>query len=230
MSRLSSAGKQPIPERWAWGIAVLVVILVLIIHLGWINFHTALETWDDDAGLFRLAHCFYADATGQNCSAGAPYPPLIPNVTALHFHMVNGMSLHDALVSLWPFVVLLCVAAFVGLRQVGGTMAGLAAITVTPVVVWSLHIRGKYYTEVPLAALVLGAVVAYCASDGFRKRYPSLLFGLFLGLGLLTKWSYAFFLGPMAAMVIVIDSVAGARSLRMARNCSSCRSDDTRTT
>ena len=144
MSLLSSAGNQPISERWTWALAVSVVVLVLLIHLGWVSFHTSLETWDDDAGLFRLAHCFYANASGDTCSVGAPYPPLVPNMTALHFQWVNGTSLHDALVSLWPFVVILCAAAFVGMKQVGGTMAGLAAITVTPVVVWSLHIRGKY--------------------------------------------------------------------------------------
>ena len=204
MSVEPSKWTQPVPHRWVVGITAIVLGLILSIHLGWVGFHTALETWDDDAGLFRLAHCFYADSAGQTCSAGAPYPPLVPTLTSLHFQLVRGTGLHDALVSLWPFVVLLCVAAFVGMKQVGGTMAGLAAMAVTPVVVWSLHIRGKYYTEVPLAALVMAAVVAYCASNGFRKRLPSLLFGLLLGLGLLTKWSYAFFLGPMAAMVIVI--------------------------
>ena len=103
-------------------------------------------------------------------------------------------------VAIFGFVVCF---SFVGLQQIGGTMAGLAAAALGPVVVWSLHIRGKYYTEVPLAALVLGAVVAHAASDGFRKRWPSALFGVLLGLGLLTKWSYAFFMGPMATLVIV---------------------------
>ena len=69
-----------------------------------------------------------------------------------------------------------------------------------PVVVWSLHIRGKVYTEVPLAALVVAAVVALALSEGFRRRIPSVLLGVVLGLGLLTKWSFAFFMGIPAAL------------------------------
>jgi len=203
-----------LPQQWsravpAWvgtAVAVVLVCLVVAMQLSWLDVHTSLETWDDDAGLFRLAHCLYAgSAVGEACSAGAPYPPLVPALTAQHFRLVGQTGLHDALVSLWPFLVLLCGALFYGMRQVGGTMAGLAAIGFGPVLVWSLHIRGKYYTEVPLAALVVAAVVAYSASDGFRKRWPSVCFGLLMGLGLLSKWSYAFFLGPMAVLVIVIS-------------------------
>jgi len=196
--------------RWmAGGVlpALVLTAVVVAMHLSWLDIHTALETWDDDAGLFRLALCLYGeDSGGQPCSAGAPYPPLVPALTALHFGLVGETDLHAALVSLWPFLAVLCLSLFAGLRQLGGGMAGLAAIAVGPVVVWSLHIRGKYYTEVPLAALGVAAVVAYAASDGFRKRLPSLVFGAVLGLGLLTKWSFAFFLGPVAVIAVVMTA------------------------
>jgi len=196
-------------ERWersphgGLGLAVLLTLLIVVVHLAWLDVHTALETWDDDAGLFRLALCLYGDGSvGEPCSAGAPYPPLVPALTSLHFGWVGETTLHAALVSLWPFLGLLCLALFLGVRPLGGAMAGLAAAVLGPVVVWSIHIRGKYYTEVPLAALVVASVVSYAASDGFRKRVPSVLFGVFLGLGLLTKWSFAFFLGPVAVLAI----------------------------
>ena len=83
-------------------------------------------------------------------------------------------------------------------------MAGPAALALGPVVVWSLHIRGKYYTEVPLAALAVAAVVACASSGGFRRRWPSVFFGCALGLGLLTKWSFAFFLAPVAILAVVM--------------------------
>jgi 4-amino-4-deoxy-L-arabinose transferase-like glycosyltransferase len=190
-------------STYGWLIlASVTTMLVVVSHLIWLDLHTALETWDDDAGLFRLALCFYGDGSGESCSAGAPYPPLVPALTALHFGLVGETDLHAALVSLWPFLGLLCLSLFMGMRQLGGSMAGLAATALGPVVVWSLHIRGKYYTEVPLAALVVASVVSYSASDGFRKRWPSALFGVLLGLGLLTKWSFAFFLGPVAVLAI----------------------------
>ncbi len=193
-------------EAGVWLPPVVITALIVAMHLAWIDVHTALETWDDDAGLFRLALCLHGDGSGgQPCSAGAPYPPLVPALTALHFDLVGQTNLHAALVSLWPFLALLSLSLFVGMRQLGGSMAGLAAAVLGPVVVWSLHIRGKYYTEVPLAALVIAALVAYAASDGFRKRWPSLIFGVLLGLGLLTKWSFAFFLGPVAVLAVVFS-------------------------
>jgi hypothetical protein len=196
-----------VAPRWTErAIPVLCMGLVLVLHWAWLQYNTAVETWDDDAGLFRLAICFEESFRGSTepCSAGAPYPPLMPLVTSLHFLATGARSLAGALASLWPFLLLLCGALYVGLRRAAGTMAGLAGIAMGPVVVWSLHIRGKYYTEVPLAALVVASVVALAATDRFQKRWPSAVLGIFLGLGLLTKWSFAFFLGPAAAIAVAI--------------------------
>jgi hypothetical protein len=180
--------------------------IVLLLHFSWLSYNSAVETWDDDAGLFKLAMCFADGFQGRTepCSAGAPYPPLVPFITSIHFVLTGVRSLPNALFSLWPFLLLLCTALFLGLKRAAGTMAGLAGIMMGPVVVWSLHIRGKYYTEVPLAALVVASIVALAASDQFRNRFSSGVLGLLLGLGLMTKWSFAFFLGPVAAIAVAI--------------------------
>jgi 4-amino-4-deoxy-L-arabinose transferase-like glycosyltransferase len=191
-----------------WLLPLLVLGVVMLNHLAWLEFHTAVETWDDDAGLFRLSMCL-ADAASDGavpCAVGAPYPPLVPWISAKVYSVFGGASLRLALLSLSPFLVLLCGALYMGFRRAVSPMAGLAAMALGPVMLWSLHIRGKYYTEVPLAALVVAAVVALAASETFRRRLPSLLFGLFLGLGLLAKWSFAFFLGPVATIAIGIAS------------------------
>ena len=189
----------------AWGPPVLVMGVILLQQLAWLNLHTAVDTWDDDAGLFKLALCYAGmDASGDiGCAAGAPYPPLVPWLAAQRFLSAGSASLHLALTSQWPFLLVLCGSLYMGMRRVASPMAGLAAMALGPVVVWSLHIRGKVYTEVPLAALVVAAVVALSLSEGFRRRVPSALLGLILGLGLLTKWSFAFFLGPPVLIAVV---------------------------
>ncbi|MEC9390249.1 MAG: hypothetical protein VX944_09255 [Myxococcota bacterium] len=192
---------------WAGSaVAAALGVLVVVQHASWLELHTAVETWDDDAGLFRLALCF-ASGNEAACSVGAPYPPLVPWISS---RLMGGApTLQGALTSLWPFVVLLMGALYVGVRQRMGTMAALTAMVLGPVMVWSLHIRGKYYTEVPLAALCITAVAALAVSDGLRRRLPSLVFGTAMGLGLLTKWSFAFFLGPVAAVAMAL-AVRGA--------------------
>ena len=200
MSRVSRPGLR------MFGLAVPLIVLAVIMgqHFAWLEFHTAVETWDDDAGLFRLAMCLQASAGGTigPCAVGAPYPPFVPWLTSQFFADAGAADLRLALFSLWPFLLLLCVALYQGLRRAVSPMAGLAAMALGPSIVWSLHIRGKYYTEVPLAALCVAAVVALSSSDNFRRRIPSVLFGLCLGLGLLTKWSFAFFMGPASALAV----------------------------
>ena len=197
---------KPAPRWTGWALPALCIGIVLLLHLAWLTHNSSVETWDDDAGLFKLAMCLTDGLAGQTepCSAGAPYPPLVPFVTSIHFSLTGVKSLPNALFSLWPFLLLLCTALFVGLKRAAGNMAGLAGITMGPVIVWSLHIRGKYYTEVPLAALVIASVVALTASDQFRNRISSITFGVLLGLGLMTKWSFAFFLGPIAAIAVAL--------------------------
>lgn len=192
--------------RFFWVAPALVLALILAQQAAWLDLHTAVDTWDDDAGLFKLALCFAGmDGSGNvGCAAGAPYPPLVPWITAQAFKSAGAASLHAALVSHWPFLVVLCAALFIGFRRVVSPMAGLAAMAWGPVIVWSLHIRGKVYTEVPLASLVVASVVALTLSDGFRRRLPSVFLGLLLGLGLLTKWSFAFFMGMPAALAVVL--------------------------
>lgn len=204
-------------QNWAkWALLGLVMLTVLQ-QLSWVEFSTAVETWDDDAGLFQLAVCVERGLRGdaQSCFAGAPYPPLIPSIAGLHFWLTGDASLTMALHSLWLWPALLCGAVFVGVRRECGVWAGLAAASMAPVIVWSLHIRGKFYTEVPLAALVVASVVCWVGTHGFRRRGDSLLLGFFLGLGLLAKWSFAFFLGPPMALAWALGFASCARLLRL---------------
>lgn len=189
-----------------WGLPALVLSVILLQQFAWLELHTAVDTWDDDAGLFKLALCFAGmDGSGNvGCAAGAPYPPLVPWLSGQMFKAAGAASLHAALVSHWPFLVVLCSALFLGFRRMASPMAGLAAMAWGPIIVWSLHIRGKVYTEVPLASLVVASVVALALSDGFRRRLPSVSLGILLGLGLLTKWSFAFFMGIPAALAVVL--------------------------
>ena len=113
-----------------WAMPALVLAIILAQQLAWLNLHTAVDTWDDDAGLFKLALCFAGmDASGNvGCAAGAPYPPLVPWLTGQTFKAAGGASLHAALVSHWPFLVVLCSALFLGFRRIATPMAGLAAM------------------------------------------------------------------------------------------------------
>ena len=207
-------------EGWRahWPLLAVSALIIMTVaqHTLWLSQATAIETWDDDAGLYRLATCLEDQVRGQGgaCFAGAPYPPLIPAIAAMHFVVTGARGLDMALWSLWPWLVVLGLALWVGVRKAAGTWAALAAVALGPAVLWSLHIRGKFYTEVPLAALGVAAIVAWVHSERFRGGRASILLGSILGLGLLAKWSFAFFLGPPMAMAWAIGLASTLRDKR----------------
>ena len=111
-----------------WGLPALVLSVILLQQFAWLELHTAVDTWDDDAGLFKLALCFAGmDGSGNvGCAAGAPYPPLVPWLSGQMFKVAGAASLHAALVS-HPFLVVLCSALFLGFRRgVYGWPCGMA--------------------------------------------------------------------------------------------------------
>ena len=42
-----------------WGLPALVLGVILLQQFAWLDLHTAVDTWDDDAGLFKLALLYY---------------------------------------------------------------------------------------------------------------------------------------------------------------------------
>ena len=63
--------------HWAHWAAAALILLTVVNQLAWLSQASAVETWDDDAGLFRFATCLEDQLRGEGaaCSAGAPYPP-----------------------------------------------------------------------------------------------------------------------------------------------------------
>ncbi len=197
---------------------VLLILIALIgtgWHTLWSAHHGANTPRDDDANLFHLAVWTEQVLDGQlkladGMPAMTPYPPLIPTLAALSFGD-GPRSLSLAVGSLWPFVFLLSLFTGLGVRRAQGTAAGLAAAALTPVITAYWQIRGQFYAEVPLAACIVTAVVALEASGQFRRLGWCLVLGLSLAAGLLTKWTFAFFLGPVMALAATIGVAQLAR-------------------
>ena len=205
-------------NRWADCAALGLILMAVVQQIAWVSLAGAVETWDDDAGLYRLATCLEDQLRGEGgaCFAGAPYPPLIPAMAAIQFLISGTRGVDAAIMSLWPWTILAGVSLWLGVRRAAGVYAGLAAVAIGPVVIWSLHIRGKFYTEVPLAALAIACMVALVACEGFKRRKPSMLLGLGLGLGLLCKWSFAFFLAPPMALAWAMGLGSAAKDRHVA--------------
>lgn len=190
----------------SWGPGLAVAVALTAVQLAWLA-HDTSGMLNDDRTLFRAAACLEASwgtsASGAECLGQTPYPPLIPTWTALHFALF-GPSVQGAVASLWPAWLLLGLAAYGFVRRHAGPLAGASAAVLATLLAVHTHLRAFYFSEIPLAAAALGALACWDASDGLRRRLPSLGLGICLGLGLMCKWSFGFFLGPPMALVLVL--------------------------
>src|SRR5712691_8312475 len=138
------------------------------------------------------------------------YPPLVYWVTGV-FYAVFGINLCVAILSNIVFLAILIFATY-GLGKLlwnrqAGLLAALVVVT-TPMFVTQFR---EYMLDAPLSAMVALGLYLLVKSDHFSDRRTSLLLGVACGLGLLTKWVFAFFL---ALPVIVAVGTALARSRR----------------
>jgi hypothetical protein len=143
------------------------------------------------------------------------YPPFAPFTAAL---LTLGRR-PDASFSTWAlnqfFLALLMVGTFRLGRRVGGAGAGLAAAIVVATFAGVQVASHRFMLDLPLAAVTVLALDALLACDDFSRGRESAWLGLLCGIGMLTKWTFLFFLG--APLLFAVVRAASARSDRRRR-------------
>jgi len=121
------------------------------------------------------------------------YPPLVSYV-AVPFYGVLGESPFAAFQVMSFFLVVLILSVYlIGRRMFDRSTAILAALIVcaSPIVV---EYSRMFMLDLPLASMVALSVWCLLRTDDFERPFASLIAGASLGLGMLTKWTFAFYL------------------------------------
>jgi len=121
------------------------------------------------------------------------HPPLFP-VLAGAFMMGVGMKLEQGMVLQLVFLLLLVVATYKAGRILSDRRRGLAAAIMVAAFPLTFRYTHVFMLELPTAALValgMWLLIAWRAYGGWRR---ALGFGVVVGLGMLTKWTFAVFL------------------------------------
>jgi hypothetical protein len=162
-------------------------------------------------GLLDLAHgrAGAAETVRKLLAVDEFYPPFVPFLGAL---LTLGRS-PSASVSTWVvnqfFLALLILATFRLGRRVAGMPGGLAAAVAVVTIPGILAFSHGFWLDLPLAALTALAIDVLLASEDFSRTGASAWLGLVCGVGMLTKWTFLFFLAAPLA-------VAASRALRAA--------------
>ncbi len=155
----------------------------------------------------RELHWFRFEPEG-----GAIYPPLVHLVGMLG--TIGGLSVDGPVLAINLVMVPALAAGCYGVARVAfdrraGLLAAVFALA-TPVVIGQLHL---FMVDLPLAAMVAVSAWALLASDRFSDRRLAALAGVLVGLGMLTKQSFALMVGPLIAVILVRGGLRNWRNV-----------------
>jgi 4-amino-4-deoxy-L-arabinose transferase-like glycosyltransferase len=187
-------------EQW---LLILLSIFLIMTHKFWLSVDSRPPSWDASAHL-NLCLQYQDGLTHPGSgivknivSVSGYYPPLY-HLSALPFLKVFGFSLASAsLVNLFYLLILIWATYGIG-KRLYNDLTGLLAALFVSVYPYLSYMTNSFLTDLALTSMVTLGMYLYLRSENFTKTWPSILFGLVCGIGVLVKWTYGFFLvGPV---------------------------------
>lgn len=129
-------------------------------------------------------------------------PPL-PFLTTVPFYRLFGISTDVAQMSNCVYLAVLLSSVYGIGRILYDRKVGLFAAFLVSFYPILFGISRLYYVDYPLTSMTALSIYLLLKADGFHNRKWSLLLGVALGLGLLTKWPFISFIGAPLAYVTV---------------------------
>lgn len=205
-ARILQVGERP--RRWpgaAWG-AIAVTAAYLGVTCWWLTVDRHIPIFD--AGI----HLDLAVKVHERLSSGdvsgaltstLPYPPFAYLIGALGMAIGGVGVAQPILAENFVFVPLLALGCYKVGRMAFGPLAGLLAVVFafgSPLVTAQFHV---FMIDAPETAMVAVSVWAILATERFSRIDVSVLAGVAVGLGMLTKEPLAIFVaGPLAVTAI----------------------------
>lgn len=167
-------------------------------HLAWsLNYAAIL----DDPSLNSLFDVMVSD-------------PIRPPFVAASATIMYGIFGRSADIATMVNIIYLAIAlaATYGIgRRWGGRRQGLVSVALLALLPMFYTMSRHFYLEFAMTAMVALTVFLLLATDGFERRGISLLFGLSLGLGLLTKRTFAVFvIAPVIVTILAYSLLPAA--------------------
>jgi len=169
-----------------------------------LRYYHALQNPGDHAG--RLAALLNVDDF---------YPPFAPLIGSFFYFILPSNSDTATWIYNQLFLALLIMATYrIGSRIYSEETGLLAAVAVTSFPIISAQSR-MYMLDLPITAMTALGILALLRTEHFKRRGPSVLFGLAAGLAMMTKWSFLFFILLPLAYSMANALMAKDRGLRM---------------
>ena len=209
----------------------VILALLSLFHIGsnyiWLKMDTLPPAWDQSYHLLAslayfdiLSHPFvWVDVlklylgvqenlpqTTMTLLSGADryYPPLV-RVLTIPFYAVFGRSVDTAVMVNSVFWVILIFSTYGIGQRICSKNTGLLAAFLVSMYPITFGMSRQYFLDFALMAVVSLGVYSLLLTNSFTNKRNSVLFGIVFGLGMLTKWTFIFFIiGPLTYMMVKI--------------------------
>src|SRR5215831_15115470 len=205
--------------KWPWLWLILLVLVLAVVTGIWLSLDRRPAEWDHANHLERALRChryLAASRLGAALEDSAFYPPLVTCAAGLLYFALPVTTLTTQGMML-GFVAIGLAAVFGIGRTFWGDEAGLLAaflLGTAPFVVFSLM---NFQLDLPLAAMVAVTLWALLRTDGFQRLAWSSGVGILLGLGMLTKPTFAVYIVAPLLWVAIADRRSGDERRRRLR-------------
>jgi 4-amino-4-deoxy-L-arabinose transferase-like glycosyltransferase len=206
--------------RWsadAWG-SIAVVALFVGITSWWLTQDRSIPIFDAGLHLSLTTDVYEqlrAGHLGHALTLSYPYPPFAYLVGALGI-WVGGLGVAPPVIAEnLVFVPLLALGCYHVGRLAFGARAGLLAVVFalgSPLITAQFHV---FMTDAPETAMVAVSVWLILASERFSRLWVSAAAGVAVGLGMLTKEPFTFFVAGVVVVSLVRGGLRSWRGLLM---------------
>jgi 4-amino-4-deoxy-L-arabinose transferase-like glycosyltransferase len=199
--------RAPVPHlaAEAWGAFALAVLFVGV-TCWWLTQDRSIPIYDAGVRLYQSIEVYQQIAQGHVGSAltwTTPYPPVAYLVGALGI-WVGGLGIAPPIVAQNVIVVPLLVLGCYNVGRLAfGARAGLLAAVFalgSPLITAQFHV---FMIDAPETAMVAVSIWLILASERFSRVGPSAWAGLAVGLGMLTKEPFVFFVAGVILVTLV---------------------------
>ncbi|MEW6733219.1 MAG: glycosyltransferase family 39 protein [Acidobacteriota bacterium] len=204
-----------------WFLLAFALLALSVSTLVWVNHNQAPPSWDP-ADHVRAAYEYYQplynlDLTGfiyEFFYASRHYAPFYHLLVALLF-FISPPGLFTAVIANLLLLGMAMAAIYLLGRHYYSTEAGLLAALLLPAYHINAALVHEAFLDFALMCWVGLSLLILVRAGDFRNRRASLILGVILGLGMLCKQTYLFFMALPVIYSIVLPFWRGGRTTRI---------------
>lgn len=132
------------------------------------------------------------------------WPPLF-YFTAFLFNIIFGTSYIVSVMTNMLFFALLIISLYLIGKEIHSSSVGILAVIIASLYPIIYGHSRLFLLDFALTAVVTFSIYCLIKTDRFRNLFWSVIFGISAGLGMLTKWSYLFFILPLFIYIAIIS-------------------------